>query len=506
MSLNNYSVVEYYAEHEKHRCGYCKSTDTNYSHGMWAHMMTVQDYQDLIDRGWRRSGRYCYKPTMNVTCCPMYTIKCSALEFKLSKSQKKVLKRFHRYLAHGCTKASEDTISAGESSATSEPTGETFEVNDIPDLHQKSLRAEKNAESAKVMSVDPSLAERTGVKVQEEQVPRGDSVSSPLQDNSVDKDSTVKEDQEVPKPPCKKAKLMRLERKKQKLVRQGYSEQEVEQMLLDSKKPPPQGKTLEDFLNESLPDEPAHRLELMLVSVDSREFIATLAESQQLYAKYQVAVHKETPEECNIKTFYGFLVDSPLQSWTPSNGPPNGYGSFHQQYWLDGRLVAVGVIDILPRCVSSVYFFYDPDLSQLSLGTYASLQELSLVRSLHHNAPDLQYYYMGFYIHTCPKMRYKANYCPSFLLCPETYTWHPVEKCKPKLDVSRYCRFEEDPTVVDADGSVVVSEVLVLSHNKAMPYFIYQTKNRDLEDVEETKQYASLVGMKCAKRMLLVKN
>ncbi|XP_066992524.2 arginyl-tRNA--protein transferase 1 isoform X3 [Anabrus simplex] len=454
MSLNNYSVVEYYAEHEKHRCGYCKSTDTNYSHGMWAHMMTVQDYQDLIDRGWRRSGRYCYKPTMNVTCCPMYTIKCSALEFKLSKSQKKVLKRFHRYLAHGCTKASEDTISAGESSATSEPTGETFEVNDIPDLHQKSLRAEKNAESAKVMSVDPSLAERTGVKVQEEQVPRGDSVSSPLQDNSVDKDSTVKEDQEVPKPPCKKAKLMRLERKKQKLVRQGYSEQEVEQMLLDSKKPPPQGKTLEDFLNESLPDEPAHRLE----------------------------------------------------SWTPSNGPPNGYGSFHQQYWLDGRLVAVGVIDILPRCVSSVYFFYDPDLSQLSLGTYASLQELSLVRSLHHNAPDLQYYYMGFYIHTCPKMRYKANYCPSFLLCPETYTWHPVEKCKPKLDVSRYCRFEEDPTVVDADGSVVVSEVLVLSHNKAMPYFIYQTKNRDLEDVEETKQYASLVGMKCAKRMLLVKN
>jgi len=22
--------------------------------GMWAHYMTVEDYQDLIDRGWRR--------------------------------------------------------------------------------------------------------------------------------------------------------------------------------------------------------------------------------------------------------------------------------------------------------------------------------------------------------------------------------------------------------------------------------------------------------------------
>jgi len=51
-----------------------------------------------------------------------------------------------------------------------------------------------------------------------------------------------------------------------------------------------------------------------------------------------------------------------------------GYGSFHQQYWLDDKLIAVGVIDILPGCVSSVYFFYDPDYSFLSLGTYGSLR------------------------------------------------------------------------------------------------------------------------------------
>jgi hypothetical protein len=27
---------------------------------------------------------------------------------------------------------------------------------------------------------------------------------------------------------------------------------------------------------------------------------------------------------------------------------------------------------------------------------------------------------MGFYIHTCPKMRYKSEYRPSELLCPES--------------------------------------------------------------------------------------
>jgi hypothetical protein len=33
MSSRNYSIVEYYAEHGGYRCGYCKATDTNYSHG-----------------------------------------------------------------------------------------------------------------------------------------------------------------------------------------------------------------------------------------------------------------------------------------------------------------------------------------------------------------------------------------------------------------------------------------------------------------------------------------
>lgn len=43
--------------------------------GMWASCLTVQAYQDLIDRGWRRSGKYCYKSTMDKTCCPLYTIR-----------------------------------------------------------------------------------------------------------------------------------------------------------------------------------------------------------------------------------------------------------------------------------------------------------------------------------------------------------------------------------------------------------------------------------------------
>jgi len=52
----------------------------------------------------------------------------------------------------------------------------------------------------------------------------------------------------------------------------------------------------------------------------------------------------------------------------------DGYGSFHHHYVLDGKIIAVGVIDILPHCVSSVYFYYDPDYAFLSLGTYSALR------------------------------------------------------------------------------------------------------------------------------------
>lgn len=35
---------------------------TQYTFGMTTQTMTCGDYQALIDRGWRRSGTYLYKP------------------------------------------------------------------------------------------------------------------------------------------------------------------------------------------------------------------------------------------------------------------------------------------------------------------------------------------------------------------------------------------------------------------------------------------------------------
>jgi arginine-tRNA-protein transferase len=139
-----------------------------------------------------------------------------------------------------------------------------------------------------------------------------------------------------------------------------------------------------------------------------------------LYKRYQIGIHHDKPENIREGSYVRFLVNTPLQFIPPSGSESTfcGFGSFHQQYLIDGRLVAVGVVDILPNCLSSKYLFWDPDLSFLSLGKYSALREIEWVKNAHSDCSTLEYYYLGYYIHSCPKMRYKGEYRPSELLCP----------------------------------------------------------------------------------------
>lgn len=160
------------------------------------------------------------------------------------------------------------------------------------------------------------------------------------------------------------------------------------------------------------------------------------------------------------------------------------------------------MIDILPKCVSSVYFFYDPDYRNLTLGTYGSLRELQFTRDLHEKNSEIEYYYMGFYIHSCPKMRYKGKLAASDLLCPETYTWIPIEKCIPKLEVSKYSRLNDDLDALDENccSSQDVDEIKVLVNHTLMYYSFYKKKGGQ----RTFHTIGRLVGKKCAKTLLFV--
>merc|ERR1719375_1489425 len=63
------SVVEDFGEHPS-PCGYCRRSGApSISHGMLAMGLSVYDYQDFLDRGWRRSGHWLYKPGRDLRRC-----------------------------------------------------------------------------------------------------------------------------------------------------------------------------------------------------------------------------------------------------------------------------------------------------------------------------------------------------------------------------------------------------------------------------------------------------
>ena len=205
-----------------------------------------------------------------------------------------------------------------------------------------------------------------------------------------------------------------------------------------------------EYSNIKRPPEPAHRLE---VSLEPDNFTE---EKYTIFENYQRAVHHEKPSDISQQGFRRFLCDSPLHRNTgASNGTEQPLGSFHQCYRLNGRLIAVGVIDLLPHCVSSVYFMYHEDFERWSFGKLSALREAALALEAGY-----EYYYMGYYIHSCVKMRYKADYKPQYVLDPESLEWNPLDgdlrqllDSKAYVSLSRERGSSGDEAVSDGESS-----------------------------------------------------
>ncbi|KAG8722494.1 Arginyl-tRNA--protein transferase 1 [Ceratobasidium sp. 394] len=325
------TIVEIYGN-QRSTCGYCtKKGDSNRPRtsltvSMSPLQMSCSIYKRLLDRGWRRSGDYLYKPNLKDSCCPQYTIKLDAMDFKLSKNQRKALNKWNKFLTYGDQEKANTT-------ATKAPPP-------LVDL---------------VHAADASVLEAKGVT-------------------------------------------------------------------------------------------PAHRFEVTL------EPSSFTDEKYQLFVQYQESIHDDTGN--SPSGFTRFLVESairlePIEYKNPPAEPspyplPTHYGSYHQMYRVDGELVAIGVIDILPGCVSSVYFMYAEGWGNWSLGKISAIREATLAKELHDAGAEIvDSLYMGFYIHSCPKMKYKGEYDPSYLLDPESYTWHPLKNWIPLLNEHKYATLNE---------------------------------------------------------------
>ena len=545
-----------------YKCGYCRSPDTSLTQGLLGYRMTCQDYQDLVDRGFQRSGRFVYRADMKKTCCPQYVIRMDVTEFTVTKAQRRAIKRFNEYLLYD--KRYDDR----KTPIPMEEEGE--DAHGITVSHDMNQESTDGLEESTTMdagsSVDPPPAvgdlapQSNDVGVREME---GKGGGSPCQGQSSKRHKAGKPKRAVKpgvgadpnKPPCRKAKLVRKERKAQKLAakqqKQMVTESNTSSMASgDSMKSKSDSSTKADNIDDgnkgsastskddresqtgssakkskiessnsmfaqdltellALPDEAEckHKFETRLIRVNPRSivFVDTYDESYAVFKKFQTIIHREPEEDSTERHFEEFLVSTPMENEREgSENMPCMFGTYHQQYLLDGKIFAVGVLDILPRGVLCEYLYYDPDYRFIAPGVYTALQEIAFNQRLLRVNPQMQYYYMGFYVQSCPKMNYKSRYNAGYLLCPETYQYVPIARCVPKLKASPYSRLSE-ASVPDAKEGCTEDElnaVPMLSSMNVVDFAAYRREHGEM-CVPLVKEYVELVGLEVAMRMNL---
>ena len=96
----------------------------------------------------------------------------------------------------------------------------------------------------------------------------------------------------------------------------------------------------------------------------------------------------------SVEQYSSFLVES------------TEFTSFYE-FRLNGQLLAVSIVDHLQTSLSAIYTFYDPDVSQRSLGIYCILWLIQEAKK-----EEVCYLHLGYWVRNCRKMNYKVEYRP----------------------------------------------------------------------------------------------
>lgn len=116
-----------------------------------------------------------------------------------------------------------------------------------------------------------------------------------------------------------------------------------------------------------------------------------------LYDKYVKSKHGEEKDE-----EFGDAINVLLSI---HHGYPY---TIEMDYYLNDKLIGVGIVDEGKDSLSSNYFYYDTDYPDRRLGIFSIVQEIFLAGSMRK-----KYYYLGFYIEENAKMSYKKYFRPN---------------------------------------------------------------------------------------------
>lgn len=124
-----------------------------------------------------------------------------------------------------------------------------------------------------------------------------------------------------------------------------------------------------------------------------------------LYARYLAARHQGQMSGA-WEDFVDFLYQSPVQT-------------LEMSYWTSGILVGAGLVDVEPRALSTVYFYYAPEEQRRGLGTFNILRTIEQAR-----CRGIPWVYLGYHVRDSAKMNYKSQFRPCEILSPNG-AWRP---------------------------------------------------------------------------------
>jgi arginyl-tRNA---protein transferase len=446
--------------------------------------MRPSSYEALMCRGWRRSGTIVYLPDNATTCCPQHSIRLPVADFCMNKEQKKVLRKMKSLLQEERNTIDQPQTKQRVNDAVMAflarngvlaslvretqtqldyllPEGDSFKTETMPPIRYKLHGLTTNGTTSTVASLScpvctvlaarkvidkPAaaiLANRLAQRLQSSQ-----DMSSIISSISSTTAGMLRVEVNVPNEALAAADrsthhdpLAAWFHSKGMTVPTDRSIQINTLPATESAATDPRVHQLYWDYQEAVHGD-VHPLKSSSTSSSATTTTATTDENQHNGRGSSVAVdarampmlertygagsssssssssgQQPVPWQA-FASFWDFLVHSPL-----------GSSTIHQRYTIGDALVAVGVLDILPTGISSVYCFYDPTFAKLvPLGTYTAIQEIEYTRSLQR-----PYYYLGYYIESNPKMNYKGDYIGSQIRCTTTGEWVGVDDARKVL-------------------------------------------------------------------------
>ncbi len=521
------NLVRLNGDDSGHSCGYCKNSETgvknntSFSFGFSTDYYPVEIYEDMMFSGWRRCGDYTYKPNLFKSCCKSYSCRLNVEKYKMNKEQKKVLKKFEKYL-NGYFDENNKLIK--EEVEEKKPVCDNY-LNELQNVYKSFIDANELKD----------ILNKYNITVPKNQIVRnqnrknGDystniliTIKNQLKKNKIEENQISNIITNIFKifenifNSIKEKYLISLCEKTFHINLTVINKEEYNKFYNENYKIEKKQNKKEEEKKTKEPKGIKHKYTFELTD----KYEAT-KEKIEIYAKYQMKVHKDKEEECTIERYNRAWGESNLISEEnciklPENlkekteNPeifPKKYGTYNFLHKIDNKIIAVGVWDILPTSLSSVYLYYDPDYSFLDLGTLTAIKEIEYIKKFHDLIDNkFKYYVMGFYIDNCVKMRYKGEFHPTEILDPFSLNFVDLDNVRDIIKDNKCHKLSNEKTRSDFiqlnnDEINAISNSLTINYkgkkinfNSFVDFYIIE-RYRDMIK-NQLKRFLSLIGKK----------